>query len=166
MGVQTTSFEVGQTSIPDNVGIVLMPSQSNVYLPDVEVLDNWLRSNVPNNTRCLVWNDITVDQFTTTIYSMIGAAAADFRSPLSSTFSIFGQEWIFHNYISSVHIQFQDNEAKVRAVDDREIAAVLSNNWGNGTVVYASVSVELEIGSSDDPKWQQWYQGELGLCVS
>lgn len=91
---------------------------------------------------CLLRHGIDTSTFGVAAWNIIGAAAADFRSPIPSTFNAFGRSWTMGSFLGagSVHVQLGVTEPQVPswgsaqqlAVDQRGIGALYLNRL-NGT---------------------------------
>jgi len=154
--------------LPPGLDIVFVASHAKTLLPDQDVLFDWLHES-PG--RCIIWSGCEWSSFSTRLYTNVGAAAIDFRSPQPSNFSAFGQQWVMNAFLGNVHVEFdpaapqqpQWGRATVLARDDRGLATLLRHQPAPGhTVVLATPAVEL--AKLPPAQLKVWYTGVMTLC--
>ena len=153
-------------SIPRGVDVVLVPSQHLVLLPDQAIISSFVHGG-----GCCLWHGVDTSSFSATAWDMMGAAAADFRSPRPSSFQVFERNWTVSAFLGAgkTHVQLGTRQpleprwgqANTLAEDDRGIGALYRSHWGSGTSVTATAAIDAGLDTQD---LGVWYRGVLSLC--
>jgi hypothetical protein len=164
--VQALASSLERTALA-GLRAVVIPSQSGVYLPDSAVLEGYVAGG-----GCVVWHGVSTSSFSADAFTMLGVAAADFRSPIPSHFEWSGQRWTMGSFVNGngVHVELvnastlqpQWGTATPLAVDDRGIATLYVNRHGAGVAVVATPAVELSL---DAAALEVWLAKVLMLCA-
>ena len=145
---------------------IVIPSQHWLTITDQEVISRFASAG-----GCVIRHGIDTSTFSAVGWDTIGAAAADFRSPLPSTFTAMGRAWTMASFLGagSVHVQLAVSDpqrpswgtATELAADGRGIGALYTNKPGRGTAITATPAVDSALEGRD---LAEWYAGVLGLC--
>jgi hypothetical protein len=154
----------GDLPIAPDVHTILIPG-ALLDAHEVQALDAWVRAG-----NRLIWHAPDPVNWGYEYVRLLGAVPVDYRAtrPKRSDahVDVFGQTWALETYPRTMRVQVVPESATVLARDQDQLPVLLTNQAGQGTVVYALPVVEESIACvsgdrAERDRWQQWYGGIL-----
>jgi hypothetical protein len=168
--VSTTAKVTGPLTSTDDIKGSLLVVMASMPLPDMDVVIKWVRSD---RGRCLVWSSFDTKSLNRELYTTFGVAAADIRTPVNSTVSVFGQTFVLDGFAAwESHLTFDGRvpqrpewgQAVVVATDQRGIEVLHKHALGGSGGVAVIASPFAEKSKLSDEALGAWYKGLFSLC--